>query len=75
MVLKPMRHGFIVTTAHHFSAEAKSSADRAITLDMVDTFELVDIRRFLDMLELVQLEPVDLWRQHLPSSHASGSQY
>lgn len=66
MLLSRKRRGWIVTTADHFSSEARSAATRAITLDLVDAFELVDFNRFLDMFRQSSDDTGGLWRRFLP---------
>lgn len=50
MQLRGITQGVYVTTADHFSRPAKKTASRAVTLDLVTSFELLDRHRFFDML-------------------------
>ncbi|PXY01864.1 hypothetical protein DF185_04225 [Marinifilum breve] len=49
-VLKGAKNCAFVTTADHFSPKAIDAAKRAITNNIVDTFELFDHNRFFDIL-------------------------
>jgi restriction system protein len=72
MLLKGYRHGVIVTTAHHFSREAKSAVELALTRDLVDTIYLVDVKRLLDILHLFRHDTTDPWCKYLPTYSALG---
>jgi restriction system protein len=49
MVSEGFRRGILVTTADHFTPAALATRDRAVELNAVDEFELVDVRRFYEM--------------------------
>lgn len=51
-LLKGSRNCAFVTTANHFSSEAKKSTKIAIEKSIVDSFELFDYHRFFEMLNL-----------------------
>lgn len=49
-LLKNGRNCAFVTTADHFSKEAKEASRNAIAKNIVDTFELYDYKRFFDIM-------------------------
>lgn len=54
-----------VTTADHFSREARRAATEAIKRTIVKSYELIDRKRFIEMLRLATPEPKDHWRRVL----------
>ena len=67
--LQGMTGGVYVTTADHFSPQAKEEASRAVTLDLVRTFELVDRHRFFGMINATASAPrLEEWRRHIDDS-------
>ena len=61
-VLGGVNSCIFVSTADHFSTEAKKAAKCATTKCNFDKFELIDGNRFLNMLHLVRKECPELWR-------------
>ncbi|WP_442913423.1 hypothetical protein [Labilibaculum sp. K2S] len=49
-MLEGAKNCAFVTTAGHFSPQAIKTARKAISNNLVDTFELFDCNRFLDAL-------------------------
>ena len=41
-----------VTTANHFSKPAQDAAKKVVEKNILDSFELIDYQRFVDMLNL-----------------------
>lgn len=69
MKLQGIAGGVYVTTADHFSPQAKAEASRAVTLDLVRNFELVDRHRFFGMIEATTSAPrLEEWRRHIDDS-------
>lgn len=66
MVLNDYRHGKLVTSANQFSIFAQKAKQRAITNDIVDTFELIDCKRFFEMLNLISSDKKSTWDRYLP---------
>ncbi len=64
-LLKGGRRCAFVTTADRFSREARRAATEAIKRDLVESFELVDSNRLLEMLELTVKKPEERWRHAL----------
>ena len=64
-LLKTMKRALVVTTADHFSREARTAATAAVTLDLVESFDLVDSRRFLEMLQLIHTAEEENWRPYI----------
>ncbi len=62
--LKKLTAGSIVTTADHYSKEAKKAAADASELRLVDKIELIDIKSFLSMLSLVQKTSIAHWEKN-----------
>lgn len=65
MVLSQTKKSIFVTTADHFSPDAINSRNIAINNKSVESFELYDYRRFMDMLQLQATDPSQVWKQHL----------
>lgn len=43
---------YFVTTANHFSKSAQDAARKVVEKNILDSFELIDYQRFVDMLNL-----------------------
>lgn len=54
MVLSGATSGIFLTTATDFSRQAQNAAMRAVSLNAVTRYELVNLRRLLEMLSLVR---------------------
>lgn len=54
-----------VSTADHFSSDAKKAAHKAVALNRVDCFDLYDCKGFLDLLNLTKSEPTKVWEKLL----------
>lgn len=54
-----------VTTADHFSREARSAAAEAVKKNIVSSFELIDRNRLLEMLNLTTIEAGHHWQKVL----------
>ena len=52
MVLEGQRNGVFVTTAGRFTKAAKFTAKRAALVGAVEKIDLVDLKRFIDLLNL-----------------------
>jgi hypothetical protein len=64
-MLTESRNCMFVTTADHFSKDAVNSRDIAIKVNAVDSFELFDCKRFLDMLNLTSKQINEEWNKYL----------
>lgn len=64
-LLQQTQHAILVTTADHFSPEARQEAAKAVTLDLVKSFNLINASRFFDMLQLVHKSKKELWRKYI----------
>jgi hypothetical protein len=67
MMFQDRRRGMVVTTSGRYSKAAKQKAELAVTKNMVDSLELVDANRLLEILNLYSTEPSDCWKKHLPT--------
>lgn len=61
-VLEGSRNSIFVTTADHFSSEAIKTVNKAITNSIVDTFELFDYDRFMNLLNLYKKDKSEVWQ-------------
>lgn len=61
-VLERSRNSIFVTTADNFSPDAIKTANKAITNSIVDTFELFDYNRFMNLLNLYKKHELEIWR-------------
>lgn len=66
VLLSGSRRGIFVTTANHFSLPSVEAASQAITMNLVQEFELYDLDRFLSVLNLVDDKVPQRWKQFLP---------
>ncbi|MDZ4063327.1 MAG: restriction endonuclease [Coriobacteriia bacterium] len=64
-LLKGGRSCIFVTTANRFTAPVTEAASVALARQLVDSFELVDRRRFLELLDLVHEGRTGTWEQHV----------
>jgi hypothetical protein len=64
-LLKDSRACTFVTTADHFSKQAKKHAIEAVKKNIVDEIELIDFHRFVDMLKLTKTKDEKLWKKFL----------
>jgi restriction system protein len=67
MMFQDRRRGMVVTTSGRYSKAAKRKAELAVTKNLVDSLELVDANRLLEILNLYSTEPSDHWKKHLPT--------
>ncbi len=51
-----------VTTADHYSKDAKLTAEKAIELKRVERFELYNCQDFLNLINITRKEPSALWK-------------
>jgi hypothetical protein len=63
MLLADGRHGILVTTAHHFSPDAKDAAAKALTLDGVLQYDLLDGSQLFETLKLTNDRIQEYWRE------------
>lgn len=54
-----------VTTADHFSRDAINTRDKIIEKKFVQSFDLLDYRSFMDMLQLHTENPTLIWQKYL----------
>lgn len=54
-----------VTTADHFSKEAIKASEKAIQKNIVESYDLVDYHRFIDMLNLNKVKEKEPWRRFI----------
>lgn len=54
-----------VTTADHFSIHAKNAAQKVVEKKILDSFELIDYHRFVDILKLQKKSYPKEWEQLL----------
>lgn len=54
-----------VTTADHFSKPAQTAAQKAVEKHLVEKFELIDCKSFLNMMTLTRDLVVDIWKSLL----------
>ena len=54
-----------VTTADHFSIYAKEAAKRVVEKKILDSFELIDYHRFVNILKLQKINYPKEWEQLL----------
>ena len=66
-LLEGSKSCMFVTTADHFSPMAKSTASLALTKNLVDKFELIDVHRFLEIFHLVTSSPQPYWASLISS--------
>jgi restriction system protein len=66
VLLSGSRRGIFVTTANHFSSSSVDAASQAVTMNLVQEFELYDLDRFLRALNLVSHKVQHHWQQFLP---------
>lgn len=64
-LLQEKQHSIFVTTADHFSPEAVLTVNRAVTLNIVKSFDLFDAKRFFEILGLLRLEKEEYWRTNI----------
>jgi hypothetical protein len=50
------KRGAVVSTASHFSEQALKEANEVVNKGLLEKFELIDVKRFIDMLELAKLK-------------------
>jgi hypothetical protein len=50
VLLNGAQDAMFVTTADHFTSEAQSAADRAVTRSLVSKFDLINLNRFVGMI-------------------------
>lgn len=65
MVLLGIRRGTVVSTARSFTRGAREVAQSAVEKFVVDTFELVDCRKFLDIFRLASKRANYPWEEVL----------
>ena len=54
-----------VSTADHFSADAKRDAQKAVQKNLVDCFDLYDCKSFLELVNLTRSDHPDVWQDLL----------
>lgn len=54
-----------VSTADHFSADAKRDAQKAVRKNVVDCFDLYDCKAFLELVNLTRSDHPDVWQDLL----------
>ncbi|VDN46700.1 conserved protein of unknown function [Petrocella atlantisensis] len=64
-LLADSRSCIFVTTADHFSKQAKQHASDAIDKKIVEEFELINYKRFIEMLGLYKSTKTEMWRKFL----------
>lgn len=64
-LLKESKNCIYVSTCSKFSSPANDTAQRAVELGIVESYELYDFSRFSDVLKLTACSHVELWRNFL----------
>jgi HJR/Mrr/RecB family endonuclease len=54
-----------VTSADHFSSVGQAAARKALTRGLVTRYDLIDRRRFLDILDLVRTTKTEVWKEQV----------
>lgn len=68
--LEDNRTGCIfVSTADHFSKDAKQSAQKAVQKNNVDSFELYDYKAFIKLINITKPNLPDIWQELLQLKH------
>jgi len=62
-LLKGLRDAVYVTTADHFTREARAAAGSAITNDLVTRFDLVDRQKFLEIIASTSDRVAEPWKK------------
>lgn len=61
MWIKQSRKGIYVTTADHYSSVSKRTINQMISEKILDSFEMVDYKRFVEMLNIVKSPKELIW--------------
>lgn len=67
MQVQGFSRGIYVTTADHFSRDARSDASRVLQRGAVAGLELIDRKSFFSMLGVVRPAVVPTWRRYMPT--------
>lgn len=68
-LLSDSRNSIFVTTANHFSKQAIEAADTAVTKKIVDSFQLYDFDKFMNVLNLQKMNDTKIWSSMIKFSH------
>jgi len=71
MQVQGFSRGIYLTTADHFSRDARSEASRVLQRGAVAGLELIDRKSFFSMLGVVRPAVVPTWRQYISSQFGS----
>lgn len=61
MFIENSRKGIIVSTADHFSRPSKTTTKKLLSENRLDVFELVDFKRFCEMLDIINYKGKKGW--------------
>lgn len=69
MMLKQAKKGYFVSTAKKFSAEAQKTAHKAERLGLIESYDLVNHKRFFEILNIVHKDVVPPWKKYIKEYH------
>jgi HJR/Mrr/RecB family endonuclease len=65
MLVAGVSRGIFVTTADHFTGQAKEAINQSLIRGAITYFDLIDRHRLFDLLSLAVPKPSESWRSHV----------
>jgi hypothetical protein len=63
MWIKQSRKGIFVTTADHYSSVSVKTINQLISKKILESFEMIDFERFVEMLHITKSPKEAVWEQ------------
>ena len=73
LMLAKIPNGIFVTTADHYSVAAERAASTILESKSVQSFQLIDRKSFMEILEATSRHLQDVWRSYIPKTLLNGS--
>lgn len=65
MMLKKAQKGYFVSTAEKYSLEAQNAAQKSEELGLIESYNLINCKRFFEILEIVHKDKVLPWEKYI----------